>query len=312
MDVYHIPAMLEQAVSILGCKPGKTIVDCTLGGCGHAVAILPQLIPNGRFIGIDRDPDAIINAEHHLSLFHDVVTLIHENFKNLPAILDSLGIGNVDGILVDLGISLHQVRSSVRGFSFLEDGPLDMRMDPGQQLTAEEIVNTASERVLADIFYRFGEERWSRQIAGRIIKDREKIPFKSTLQLARTVQSVVTRKAGKKGGIHPATRVFMALRIAVNGELEGLDEFIEAAARRLNLGGRLCALSFHSLEDRIVKQTMQRLRRGCTCPPRFPRCVCNGKALVRILTRKALRPDEDEVAQNPMARSTRLRAVERI
>lgn len=312
MERYHISAMLEQTVSMLDCKPGKCIVDCTLGGCGHAVAILPQLIPHGRFIGIDRDPDAIVNAEIHLSPFRDIVELVHDNFKNLPAILDALGIEAVDGILVDLGISLHQVKCSARGFSFLEDGPLDMRMDPGQRLTAEHIVNTASEQDLADIFYRFGQERWSRRIAGRIVKERSKAPYESTLRLARTVESVVTRAAGKRGGIHPATRVFMALRIAVNGELEGLDDFIEAAVGRLTAGGRLCVLSFHSLEDRIVKQAVQRLGRGCTCPPRFPRCICNGKALVRPLTRKALRPGPREIAKNPMARSTRLRVIEKV
>jgi 16S rRNA (cytosine1402-N4)-methyltransferase len=312
MVTYHIPAMLEQAVSILDCRPGKWIVDCTLGGSGHADAILSKILPNGRLIGIDRDPDAIANAQACFSHHRDAVTLIHDNFKNINSIFDTNDIRTVDGILVDLGVSLHQLRDRARGFSFLQDAPLDMRMDPEQALRAQDIIDTASEAGLSDIFHRYGEERWARRIAKQIVKERERTPIDSTLKLVRVVESVVRKSPGQKHKIHPATRVFMALRIAVNEELEGLGLFIESAVERLNPQGRLCVLSFHSLEDRIVKQSMRKLAQGCVCPPKLPRCVCHRKALVKMITKKALRPTDQEVAENPMARSTRLRAVEKL
>ena len=308
----HIPVMLPQALRYLNCIPGKIYVDCTLGGSGHAGAICKKITPKGIFIGIDQDIDAVRNAKKVLKPFNLIIHLFHDNFIYLPELLQQLKIDAVDGILLDLGISLHQLESSGRGFSFNKDEPLDMRMNLKSRTTAEDLINSMDEKNLKKIFYKFGEERRAGQIAKRIVTQRQRKAIRSSRELAQIVRDTVPKKVSFKQKIHPATRTFMALRIAVNRELEMLDVFMENVADLLNPKGRLCVLSFHSLEDRIVKHRMNALGKGCICPPDLPKCACNKKSLVRILTKKVVRPTQDEVANNPMARSAKLRAVEKL
>ena len=313
MPLHHIPVMLREAVFYLNCRPGKVFIDCTLGGSGHAAAILERIEPDGLLIGIDQDIDAVHNAERILEpRYASNFRLFHDNFTQLPEIVRHLGIPAVDGILLDLGLSLHQLESSGRGFSFQGNEPLDMRMNTASSLTAGQIVNQADAQRLADIFRRYGEERWARPIARRIVEARQQVTLSSTEQLARIVSDVIPKRAVAGQRIHPATRVFMALRIAVNRELECLDLLMQHIPALLNSGGRFCALAFHSLEDRIVKQHLKSFEKGCVCPPDFPVCTCGRQPLLRILTRRVHRPAPAEVSANPMARSTRLRAAERL
>ena len=304
--------MLPQALCYLNCTPGRIYVDCTLGGSGHAGAICKKIIPGGIFIGIDQDIDAVRNAKKVLKSFNLTIHLFHDNFIHLLELLQQLKIDAVDGILLDLGISLDQLKSSGRGFSFNKDEPLDMRMNLKSSTTAEDLINSMAEKNLKEIFYKYGEERRAGQIAKRIVTQRRRKAIRSSKELAQIVCDAVPKIVSFKQKIHPATRTFMALRIAVNKELEMLDLFMENVANLLNHKGRLCVLSFHSLEDRIVKHRMKALEKGCICPPGLPRCACNKKPLVRILTKKVVRPTQDEVANNPMARSAKLRVVEKI
>jgi len=310
MSDYHVTAMLEEAVDMLACRPGKIIVDGTLGGSGHARRICEQIGSGGVFIGIDQDKDAIDRARTTLPADKCRIHIVHGNFADLSLFLSQLGIAAVDGILIDIGLSLHQIEASGRGFSFNRDEPLDMRMDVRSDVTAADLVASMGERELAQTFSRYGEERWASRIARHLVAQRKTLSVSTSAQLARLVSEAVPAAAARKQKIHPATRVFMALRIAVNRELEVLDRFLETAVDLLNPGGRLCVLSFHSLEDRIVKHRFRTLAHPCTCPPRFPQCVCGRQARVRLLTRKVLRPTDAEIRKNPMARSTRLRAVE--
>jgi 16S rRNA (cytosine1402-N4)-methyltransferase len=283
-----------------------------LGGSGHARRICERIGPNGVFIGIDQDEDAIVRARSVLPSKNPRVHIIHGNFVDLPLYLSELKIDTVDSILLDIGLSLHQIEASGRGFSFNRDEPLDMRMDLRSNTKAADIVATFTERELAHLFKRCGEERWATRIARHLVASRTSRSVTTSGQLARLVEDAVPASAARKQKIHPATRVFMALRIAVNRELEVLDQFLETVVTLLNPGGRLCVLSFHSLEDRIVKHRFRALERPCSCPSSFPRCVCGKEAMVRVLTRKVMRPAEEEVRKNPMARSTRLRAVEKL
>jgi 16S rRNA (cytosine1402-N4)-methyltransferase len=310
MSGYHVTAMLHEAVAMLACRPGKIIVDGTLGGCGHARRICEQIAPDGILIGIDQDQNAIDHARKALPTGTLRVHIVHGNFVDLPLFLSQLGIDAVDGILIDIGLSLHQIEASGRGFSFHRDEPLDMRMDARSGVTAADLVATLSERELAQLFTRYGEERWSRQIARRLVATRNKQPVDTSGRLARLVVEAVPA-AARSQKIHPATRVFMALRIAVNRELEVLERFLDVAVDQLKTAGRLCVLSFHSLEDRVVKHRFRSMADPCICPPSLPRCACGRRATVRLLTRKVIRPTESEIRNNPMARSTRLRAVEK-
>jgi len=312
MPYHHIPAMPREVAYYLNCQPGKIYVDCTLGGCGHARGMCEKMIPGGMLIGIDQDVDAIQNAEAALKEYLQSVHLFHGNFVQTADFLSQLNIKAVDGILLDLGLSFHQIAESGRGFSFKAEEPLDMRMDVRSDTTAEVLIQQLEESDLADLFFRYGEERHSRAIARKIVEIRKRQPISTSRQLAEIVSGAVPPFARYKSKIHPATRVFMALRIAVNHEIERLEEFLKQAADLLNPGGRLCVLSFHSLEDRMVKQHMRLLQSKCTCPPDFPRCVCNKVPIARMLTSKAVRPTENEIQQNPMARSTRLRAMEKL
>ena len=304
--------MPKEVEYYLNCRPGKICVDGTLGGCGHAREICENILPNGLLIGIDQDMDAITNAEKILASYTSNIRLFNDNFIYLPDILSELNIAAVDGILLDLGISLHQIENSGRGFSFRTDEPLDMRMNKQSGQTAERLINRLAREDLRNLFRNYGEERWAKQIAYKIETARKQQKIRTTKQLAQIVIDAIPGHALSKQKIHPATRVFMALRIAVNRELERLTTFMEQAADLLNPGGRLCVLSFHSLEDRIVKQRLKALEKGCTCPPRLPLCICGQKAQVRILTKKVVRPSKEEVSANPKARSTRLRAAEKL
>lgn len=304
--------MLDEVLEFLNCRPGKIYVDCTLGGCGHTRAILPRVMPEGLLVGLDQDFDAIVNAREVLRPFEANVRLFHENFIRLPGLLAQSDIPAVDGILLDLGLSLHQLESSGRGFSFLKDEPLDMRMDIRSSTIAGDLINRMSEKELARIFRQYGEERMSRKIARKIIAVRNQAPITTTKQLSELICSVMPIGFSAKHRIHPATRTFMALRIAVNQELERLDTFIRDAADLLTPGGRLCVLSFHSLEDRIVKHRLKNMEKACVCPPDFPKCVCNKQKTMRLLTRRPVCPANAEIQKNRMARSTKLRAAEKI
>ena len=311
MAYKHIPAMLAEVIQWLEPEPGNIFVDGTVGGCGHAAAICNAIEPDGTYIGLDQDCDAIDNAKRALERFKTTVHLFHGNFVQMPDFLSQLNISAIDGILLDLGISLHHVASSGRGFSFRKDEPLDMRMDIRSDVKARDLVNGLDETNLRQIFQRYGEERRARQIAQRIVQARKRNAISSSRQLADIVSQAVP-KASWKPGFHPATRVFMSLRIAVNKELERLEQFLDTAVDFLEPGGRICVLSFHSLEDRIVKHRFRMLENPCTCPSDLPVCACGRQGTLRVLTRKAQRPTAEEVMVNPMARSTKLRAAEKL
>ncbi|VEN75278.1 Ribosomal RNA small subunit methyltransferase H [Candidatus Desulfarcum epimagneticum] len=311
MDFVHIPVMVDEILASLDCAPGKIVADCTLGGAGHARAILEKIIPGGLLVGMDQDPDAIETAAARLRPFESGVRLFQKNYIHLRQALSETGIRRTDGILLDLGLSWWQIVGSGRGFSFKKDEPLDMRMNPGAPKTAARFVNRLDERALARLFYEYGEEPLARRMARRIVSARKKKPIETSRELAGIV-AAAAGKNSRKSRIHPATRVFMALRIAVNRELDVLEEFMGSFIDTLSPGGRICVLSYHSLEDRIVKRALKSLERGCVCPPDFPTCVCGKKPRVRLLSKKARRPSEKEVAANPMSRSAVMRAAEKL
>lgn len=303
--------MLPEVLTYLNCQPGGIFVDGTLGACGHARSICTHIIPGGVFMGLDQDASAVAHAKEVLQSFELDIRLFHNNFIDLPGILSELDL-SADGLLLDLGISQHQLEASRRGFSFQKDEPLDMRMDIRTPQTAADLIRALSERELARIFYEYGEERWGRLVARKIVQARGRQPIQSSLALADIVTQAIPKKKAMARKIHPATQVFMALRIAVNRELEALETFMQSALNLLRPQGRLCVLTFHSLEDRIVKHRMRDLAKACSCPPNFPRCVCNRKPQVRILTPRVIRPQKEEIARNPMARSAKLRVMQRI
>ncbi len=312
MEFEHTSVMPQQVHDYQNLTPGDVCVDCTLGGSGHALSTVRAIVPGGTLIGIDQDNDAIANAEKRLHSFKDNVRLFHNNFSDLPDILAQNGIKGVDSILLDLGFSLNQLTQSKRGFSFQKNEPLDMRMDVRNPLTAEEMVNTYTEKQLADIFFTYGEERFSRRVARVIAMTRTDAPIKTSGELAKLVASAIPSKVSAKQKIHPATRVFQALRIAVNQELERLEAFMKAVPDMLNIGGRISIISFHSLEDRIVKQRLRKFQDGCTCPKALPRCLCGFVQRMKVITRKPVIATPEETAANPMARSAKLRVAERI
>jgi len=304
--------MPEKVQKYLELGPGNVGVDCTLGGCGHAAAMADDVWPDGRFIGIDQDIDAITNAKSALKPFASSVSLFHDNFSHLLRILDSLGLHGVDGIVLDLDLSLHQLTKGKRGFSFQRDEPLDMRMDTRSGKTAADLVNTLTEKELADLFFKYGEERMSRRIARSVVKARQEACIDNSRVFADIVRQAVPAKVAGKQKIHPATKVFQALRIAVNRELEHLETFMDHLPDCLNRGGRVCVISFHSLEDRIVKHGFRSLENGCTCPRDFPQCVCGFEPKLKSISKKPFFADKEEVDLNPMARSARLRVAERV
>jgi 16S rRNA (cytosine1402-N4)-methyltransferase len=307
MTRQHVPVLLREAVEALAVRPGGRYVDCTLGSGGHAEAILEAAAPDGELLGIDLDPEALAAARQRLARFGQRVTFVEGNFSQVGDLCRERGFAPVQGILFDLGLSSLQLEEESRGFSFQREGPLDMRFSPRQELTAAEIINTYSEEELADLLWRYGEERGSRRVACRLIEER---PFRTTTQLAKAVEQAVGRRA--RGVIHPATRTFQALRIAVNQELLHLEAALLQAHGLLGFGARLVVISYHSLEDRIVKNFLRREARDCICPPEVLVCVCGHQATLRLMARGAVRPSATEVAANPRARSARLRVAERL
>nr|WP_302504220.1 16S rRNA (cytosine(1402)-N(4))-methyltransferase RsmH [Geoalkalibacter halelectricus] len=303
--------MSAEVLAYLRPAGGETYLDGTLGGAGHARLILEASVPDGRLVGLDRDPEALERGRRRLAHFGPRVQLFHSNFSHMAAVASEARIAGFDGILLDLGVSSYQLDESRRGFSFRADAPLDMRMDPSTGSTAAEVVNGAEEQELARIFRDFGEERFARRIARKIVAVRQAAPILTTAQLAELVRDAVP--GGKvPARIHPATRVFQALRIFVNDELRHIADGLEQAVALLRPGGRLVVISFHSLEDRLVKHFFRQEARACICPPRVPRCVCNHRPRVELLTRKGVRPGAEEVENNARARSAVLRAVRRL
>ncbi len=306
----HVSVLLRECLEYLNIKPDGIYLDGTLGLGGHSYEIASRLT-TGRLIGIDRDETAIDRAGKRLAPFADKITLVHGNFCDAAAILDELGIGGVDGMLFDLGVSSPQLDEAQRGFSYQQDAPLDMRMDGTAALTAWDVVNTWDENRLNRILWDYGEERYARRITGAILKRREQKPIESTLELVDVIKSAMPAAALREKQ-HPAKRCFQAIRIAVNDELGAVAAMLETAPDKLNIGGRLCVISFHSLEDRIVKSGIHAREDGCTCPREAPVCTCGFHQTLKSVRRKPILPSEEEIRDNPRARSAKLRVAERV
>lgn len=307
----HVSVLLRECIEALRIKPNGIYVDCTTGGGGHSLEIAKRLTDGGRLIAIDRDEDALRAAGRRLADFADRVTFVHSNYAMLQSVLADLGVPGVDGVLADLGVSSYQLDTAERGFSYMQDAPLDMRMDREQPLRAYDVVNTYSEEELRRILYDFGEEKFARNIAANIVKKRSEHPIETTLELAKLVKASMP-KAAREGGHHPAKRTFQAIRIEVNSELSSIPPALDAAVHALNPEGRIAVITFHSLEDRLVKQKFAALSSGCTCPREFPVCVCGKKPVVRVITKKPVTAGEDELEVNPRSRSAKLRVAEKI
>ena len=310
MDALHVSVLLHECIDNLNIRPDGIYVDGTLGMGGHSEQIAARLT-TGKLIGIDRDETAIECAGARLAPFGDRVQLVHGNFRDAAAILDRLGIDAVDGMLFDLGVSSPQLDESERGFSYMHDAPLDMRMDATEGLSAWNVVNEWPEGELKRILYEYGEERYAPRIAGAIVRARAQQPIATTLELVDVIRSAMPGAALREKQ-HPAKRSFQAIRIAVNDELAAVREMMDTAPDKLRTGGRLCVISFHSLEDRIIKKTMQELATGCTCPPNFPVCVCGKKPQMKLVSRKPIVATEAELTYNPRARSAKLRVAEKL
>ena len=309
-DFHHVSVLPAETIAALAVRPDGTYVDCTLGGAGHAGRIARQLSAQGRLIGIDQDEIAIAAAGERLADAVCQVTLVRDNFRNLAAILAREGVDEVDGVLFDLGISSPQIDTAERGFSYMLDAPLDMRMDRRAARSAYTVVNEYSAEELTEIFYTYGEERWAKRIAAFIEESRNSRPIETTGELVDVIDRAVPKAVRAKGG-HPAKRVFQAIRIEVNEELTILADALKAAAAALRAGGRLAVITFHSLEDRIVKKTLQELARGCICPPKTPVCICGHVSELRLIG-KACAASAAECAANPRAKSAKLRVAEKI
>ena len=288
MSFNHVSVLLKECIDGLNIKPNGIYVDGTLGGGGHSFKIL-QLLENGKLIGIDQDTDALKAATERLKIFEDKFVPVHRNFSEIETVLDELGIKKIDGLLLDLGVSSFQLDEAERGFSYMNDGKLDMRMNQSDTFTAYDIVNTYSERKLTSIINEYGEENWANRIAKFIIEARTEKPIETTFELVEVIKKAIPA-AARKDGPHPAKRTFQAIRIEVNNELKIIEQTIEATVKRLNKGGRIAIITFHSLEDRIVKTAYKNLAQGCTCPPEFPVCICGGKPKVKIISKKPILP----------------------
>ncbi len=310
IEFSHRSVLLDECIEGLAIKPDGIYVDGTCGGGGHSFEIAKRLT-TGRLIGIDQDEDAIQAASKRLSVYGDKITMVRSNFSELTDICKDLGIERIDGLLIDLGVSSFQLDEAERGFSYSADAPLDMRMDQRKELSAYDVVNTYSEEELRRILFEYGEEKFSAKIAERIVSERSRSPIKTTLELSELIKSAIPA-AARNGGHHPAKRSFQAIRIEVNGELDVISPAINSAALLLNKGGRMAIITFHSLEDRIVKQTYAKLAEGCICPKSFPVCVCGNKPKVKIITKKPILPSSKELEENPRSRSAKLRVAEKI
>ena len=310
MEFNHVSVLLNECLDALNIKEDGIYVDGTLGGAGHSSEILKRLSKNGRLIGIDQDTDALKAAGIRLQNF-DNVTFVHNNFYNIKQILDDLDIQEVDGILMDLGVSSYQLDTGERGFSYMKDAPLDMRMNRDNELSAYEVINEYSEEELYRIIRDYGEEKFAKRIATFIVNAREEKNIETTLELVEIIKNAIPAKARREGP-HPAKRTFQAIRIEVNSELSILNRAMEDGVSKLSKGGRMAIITFHSLEDRIVKNKFRDLAVACRCPKEFPVCVCGEKAKVKVITRKAIEPSKEEVEINPRSRSAKLRVIEKI
>ncbi|HHU48906.1 MAG: 16S rRNA (cytosine(1402)-N(4))-methyltransferase RsmH [Caldicoprobacterales bacterium] len=308
MKFHHVPVLLKETLDYLNPRPGGVYVDGTMGGGGHSQEILKLIFPTGRLIGIDRDPAAFQAASAKLKAWSQSFTPVHGNYADIRSILRELNIAAVDGILLDLGVSSHQLDTPERGFSYHEDARLDMRMDTTQEFSAYELINNSTQDELARIIRDYGEERWAKRIAAFIVDNR---PLETTAQLVEVIKKAIPASA-RRIGPHPARRTFQALRIAVNQELSLLERALRNAAEVLRPGGRLCVITFHSLEDRIVKNTFRSLKNPCTCPSEAPVCICGKNPVVDIITRKPIVPGQEEMAANVRARSAKLRVCQKL
>ena len=309
MEFKHVSVLLNECLDALNIKDDGIYVDCTLGGAGHSSHILQRLSKEGLLVGIDQDTDALKAAGERLKEYENK-KLVHNNFHNIDSILEELDIPKVDGILMDLGVSSYQLDEGERGFSYMKDAPLDMRMNRDREFSAYDVVNSYSMEDLWRIIRDYGEEKFAKRIAEFIVNRREEKPIETTLELVDIIKAAIPAKARREGP-HPAKRTFQAIRIEVNGELEILNKAIEDGVNRLNKGGRMAIITFHSLEDRIVKLKFRELANPCTCPKEFPICVCGKKPLVKLISRKAIDPSKEEVEENPRSRSAKLRVIER-
>ncbi|MBZ4683960.1 MAG: S-adenosyl-methyltransferase MraW [Fusobacteriales bacterium] len=307
-DKYHIPVLYDETIQNLITDKNGVYVDCTLGGGGHSEGILLNLEENGRLISIDQDINAINFAKERLKIFNGKYQIFQDNFKNIDTVVYMAGYDKVDGILMDIGVSSKQLDDADRGFSYKYNAKLDMRMDQSQELSAYEVVNEYSEEELSRIIYEYGEERRARRIAAEIVRERAIKPIETTDELVGVIKKVIKEKTKK----HPAKKVFQAIRIEVNKELEVLEQTIDKAISLLKPGGRLAIITFHSLEDRIVKEKFRELSKDCICPPEIPVCMCNHKASVKLITRKPIAPSKEEMKTNRRAHSSKLRVCERI
>jgi len=305
VEFSHVPVMLEECIDGLAIKPDGIYADCTAGGGGHSEAIIKRLTDGGQLIAVDQDITAINAVRHRLAPYSERLTLVHSNFCEAEKIFDGI---QLDGVLIDLGVSSYQLDTPERGFSYMNDAPLDMRMDTGRATSAYDIVNGYGERELADIIFKWGEERFARQIARNIVESR---PVNTTLELAEIVKRSMP-KAARDGGHHPAKRTFQAIRIEVNNELDIIAPTIHSLVKCLKPGGRLAVITFHSLEDREVKNAMAELTKGCTCPKDLPVCVCGKKPEIKLVTRKPIAPSDRELEDNPRSRSAKLRIAEKL
>ncbi|NLL70865.1 MAG: 16S rRNA (cytosine(1402)-N(4))-methyltransferase RsmH [Epulopiscium sp.] len=311
MDFHHVSVLLEECIQGLNIKPDGSYLDGTLGGAGHSEAICHHLGEKGVLIGIDQDRHAIEAAQERLEKFEDRIILYQDNFANVKNVLEKVEVLKVNGIVLDLGVSSYQLDEAERGFSYMQDGPLDMRMDPEGLRSAQNVINEYSEEDLARIIKEYGEERWAKRIARFIVEERKKKPFTTTMELVEVIKKAVP-KGARRDGPHPAKRTFQAIRIEVNQELAILEQSIKDMVDVLDTGGRLCIITFHSLEDRIVKQTFRHLENPCICPPDFPICICGKQPVAKIITRKPILPTNEEIGINPRARSAKLRILEKI
>ena len=310
MEFKHVSVLLDECINALNIKEDGIYVDCTLGGAGHSSEIVKRLSSDGRLIGFDQDKDALKAAGERLKDYKNV-TYVHSNFYAIYDVLTDLGIDGVDGILMDLGVSSYQLDNGERGFSYMQDAPLDMRMNRENEFSAYEIVNTYSEEELYRIIKEYGEEKFAKRIASFIVKNREEKNIETTLELVEIIKAAIPAKARREGP-HPAKRTFQAIRIEVNSELSILNRAIEDGVSKLSKGGRMAIITFHSLEDRIVKNKFRDLAVSCRCPKEFPICVCGEKAKVKVISRKAIDPSKEEVEMNPRSRSAKLRVIEKI
>lgn len=309
MEFKHVSVLLNECLDALNIKDDGIYVDCTLGGAGHSSHILQRLSKDGLLVGIDQDTDALKAAGERLKEYENK-KLVHNNFHNIDSILEELDIPKVDGILMDLGVSSYQLDEGERGFSYMKDAPLDMRMNRDREFSAYDVVNSYSMEDLWRIIRDYGEEKFAKRVAEFIVNRREEKPIETTLELVDIIKAAIPAKARREGP-HPAKRTFQAIRIEVNGELEILNKAIEDGVNRLNKGRRMAIITFHSLEDRIVKLKFRELANPCTCPKEFPICVCGKKPLVKLISRKAIDPSKEEVEENPRSRSAKLRVIER-